>query len=64
MYKEIIFADGINVYRVAPSSTTVDESMESLGRVQNELHLWVSANQVASASAQAIIHHAGFVAAT
>jgi hypothetical protein len=45
-YEEVIFADDLNVYKVVPSSTSVEKALESIGNVQGELHKWGHANQV------------------
>jgi hypothetical protein len=45
-YEEVIFADDLNAYKVVPSTVTDEKAMESIGKVQEELHEWGLANQV------------------
>ena len=46
LYEEIVYADDLNAYKIVPAATSEEVAMVSLGRVQEELHTWGSANQV------------------
>ena len=46
LYEEVIFADDLNAYKVVPSTTTLPIAMQSIDKVQAELHRWGTANQV------------------
>ena len=45
-YEEVIYADDLNAYKVVPSTTTAENAMMSIDKVQDELHHWGAANQV------------------
>jgi hypothetical protein len=45
-YEEVIYADDLNAYKVFPSTTTVENAMMSIDKVQDELHHWGAANKV------------------
>ena len=46
-YTEIAYADDLNAYRVFPAGFDNDGNKKNMKSCQQELHKWVSANQVA-----------------
>ena len=46
-FKEIVYADDLNAYRIFPSTSNNDAIKASLNNCQQELHKWGAANQVA-----------------
>ena len=46
MFFEMVFADDLNAYKIVPSSTDVAQAMQTIDRVQSELHKWGDANRV------------------
>ena len=46
-YKEVVFADDLNAYRIYPSAIQNSAIKQSLDNCQCELHKWGNANQVA-----------------
>ena len=46
LYEKIIYANHLNAYTVVPASTSDAKAIESLGKVQEELHKWASAMQI------------------
>ena len=55
-YKEVVFADDLNAYRIYPSASHNSAIKESLKNVQRELHKWGTANQVAFDAAKESQH--------
>ena len=55
-YKEVVFADDLNAYRIYPSASRNSAIKESLNNVQRELHKWGDANQVAFDAAKESQH--------
>ena len=55
-YKEVVFADDLNAYRIYPSATHNSAIKMSLNNVQCELHKWGDANQVAFDAAKESQH--------
>ena len=46
MFEEVVYADDLNAYKVVPDTCSVEFALESIDRVQKELHKWGDANQV------------------
>jgi hypothetical protein len=46
MFFEMVFADDLNAYKIVPNSTDVTQAMQTIDRVQSELHKWGDANRV------------------
>ena len=55
-YKEVVFADDLNAYRIYPSATQNSAMKQSLDNCQRELHKWGTANQVAFDAAKESQH--------
>ena len=55
-YKEVVFADDLNAYRIYPSATHNSAIKKSLNNVQSEFHKWGDANQVAFDAAKESQH--------
>ena len=47
LYEEIVYADDLNAYKIVPGSTSTSSALDSIEKVQSELHRWGGANQVA-----------------
>ena len=47
MFEEVVYADDLNAYREFASTTTTETALRAVGAVQEELHRWGKANQVA-----------------
>jgi hypothetical protein len=55
-FREVIFADDLNAYRIFSSITDNATIKNSLHNVQDELHKWGEANQVSFDSAKESQH--------
>ena len=45
-HEEVIFADEVKAYRIIPSTSTVVNAMESIKRVQEQLHKWGASDRI------------------